>query len=93
MMPPGTSPERPGNGGLDAVLAGLQRASFPMDKEQLCFAVGDLEIADPDGRQFAVRRLFERVDQDRFTSAEDVAHALRMAVALEADRVPPSESS
>ena len=87
-MPPGTSPDA-GEGGLDAVLAGLPSAGFPMDKEQLCFTVGDLEVTDPSGQRFPVRRLLERVPQQRFENADAVAHALRMAVALEADRVPP----
>jgi hypothetical protein len=87
MMPPGMSPS--GDGGLDVVLAGLQRDAFPLDKEQLCVVVGDLELADASGQRFSVRRLLDRVGETNFDTPEDVAHALRMAVAMEADRVPP----
>lgn len=87
MMPPGMPPSAEhGDAGVDVVLAGLQQASFPMDKAHVCDMVGDLEVADASGARIAVRRLLDRVDQSRFESGEDVAHALRTAVALEADR-------
>ena len=68
------------------MLSGLPRTAFPMDKEQLCMTIGDLELADASGHRIAVRRLLDRVDETRFESAEDVTQALEMAVALEAER-------
>jgi hypothetical protein len=73
-------------GGIDAVLSGLPRTVFPMDKEQLCVTIGDLEVSDVSGHRIAVRRLLDRVDAQRFESPEDVTEALEMAVALEAER-------
>ena len=76
----------PTTGGIDAVLSGLPLTAFPMDREQLCVTIGDLEVSDAAGHRIAVRRLLDRVDSQRFDSPEDVTEALEMAVALEAER-------
>jgi hypothetical protein len=74
------------NGGIDAILSGLPRTTFPLDMEQLRVTIGDLEVSDASGHRIAVRRLLERVQGERFESPEEVAQALEMAVALEAER-------
>jgi len=76
----------PTNDGLDAILSGLPRTTFPMDREQLRVMIGDVGVSDASGHRIVVRRLLERVREKRFESPEEVTRALEMAVALEAER-------
>ncbi len=75
-----------GAGGLEVVLESLQVESFPMDKEALDYAIGDLEITDAGGVGLPVRELLDRVPESRFDDTESVAAALRRVIATEADR-------
>ena len=77
------------DGGLEAVLGALQTESFPMDKEALYYAIGDLEIRDPSGMSFAARVLLDRIRQSRFHSVEEVARLLRRAAEAEVARTRP----
>ena len=87
MMPPG--PDEQDEGGLEAVLAALQEESFPMDKADLYYAVGDLALTDAVGRIVSVREVLDRIDTKRFDSVDDVAASLRSALDADTAIRPP----
>lgn len=72
--------------GLQAVAETLREEDFPIDKEGLCYSVGDLGVADASGHGFPVWLLLDRIDQTRFDTIEDVLRLLRVAFAAEVDR-------
>jgi hypothetical protein len=76
-------------GGLEVVLGALQEESFPMEKDELYYAVGDLAVTDGAGRIFTVREMLDRVEKSRFQSVDDVADTLRAAVAADEARTTP----
>jgi hypothetical protein len=65
---------------LDTVNDALQAEWFPMDKQGVAYAVGDMTIERSDGRCIPVRTVLDLVDSDRFESAEAVTGALKAAV-------------
>ena len=71
------------------ILSGLPRAGFPMTKEQVRCAIGELEVSDSTGQRITVRELLDRVNDDRFATPGEVARALEMGIALEAERTVP----
>jgi hypothetical protein len=75
--------------GLEAVLAALREEDFPMDKQNLYYMVGDLNVTDESGGIVSVREVLDRVDRSSFRSVDDVAAALRSAMRAEAARTPP----
>ena len=75
--------------GLEAVLAALREEDFPMDKQNLYYMVGDLNVTDEAGRIVTVREVLDRVDRPSFRSVDDVAAALRSAMDAEAASTPP----
>ena len=77
------------NAGIEVILSGLPRAGFPMTREQVRAAIGEMEVSDSSGRRVTVRELLERVNEDRFASPKDVARALDVGIALEAERSVP----
>jgi hypothetical protein len=77
------------NAGIDVILSGLPRAGFPMTKEKVRSAIGDLEVSDSTGQTITVSELLDRVNEDRFATPGDVARALEMGIALEAERTVP----
>jgi hypothetical protein len=77
------------NAGLEVILSGLPRTGFPMTREQVRRAIGDLEVSDSTGQRTPVRELLDRVNEDRFASADDVERALEMGIALDAERSVP----
>jgi hypothetical protein len=76
-------------GGLEVVLGALQEESFPMEKEDLYYAVGDLALTDGAGRIVSVREVLDRLGKSRFQSVDDVAKSLREAIVAEEARTPP----
>ena len=77
------------HGGLEAVLGALQEESFPMDKEDLYYAVGDLAVTDAAGGILSVREVLDRLGKARFLSVDDVAQSLREGLLVrEAERPP-----
>jgi hypothetical protein len=86
-MPPG--PDEQNEGGLEVVLSALREESFPMDKDELYYAVGDLAVTDAEGRIVSVREVLDRTDKSRFQSVDDVAHTLRSVIVTEEARLPP----
>ncbi len=91
MIPP-PGPEDRDDGGLVAVLAALQQEEFPMDKEDVYYAVGDLAVTDAAGRILSVREVLDRVETSRFQSSGDVAHALEAVIRAEAATLPPESA-
>jgi hypothetical protein len=89
-IPPGTDERN--EGGLEAVLAALQQETFPMEKDALYYAVGDLALTDGTGRIVSVREVLDRVDRGRFLSVEDVADSLRNAMRADEASLPPEAS-
>jgi hypothetical protein len=87
MMPPG--PDERDDGGLEAVLGALQEESFPMDKPDLYYAIGDLALTDGAGGIVSVREVLDRIAKTRFQSADDVADSLRATLDVEAVQTPP----
>ena len=87
MIPPGTDEQ--GEGGLEAVLAALQEEDFPMDKEDLYYAVGDLAVTDAEGRIVSVREVLDRTEKARFQTVDEVAKTLRSAVVAEGAQTLP----
>jgi hypothetical protein len=77
------------DGGLEAVLGALQSESFPMEKEDLYYAVGDLALTDGAGRIVSVREVLDRLDKARFQSVDDVATSLRQAIAADEASTAP----
>jgi hypothetical protein len=65
---------------LDTVTEALRAESFPMDKQGVAYAVGDLSVERSDGRCIPVRTVLDCIDADRFGSADEVAGALKAAV-------------
>ncbi len=79
-------------GGLEVVLGALQEEDFPMDKEDLYYAVGDLAVTDGAGRIVSVREVLDRLGKSRFQSVEDVARSLRDAMVADEASRPPEAS-
>jgi hypothetical protein len=77
------------NAGIEVILSGLPRSGYPLSREQVRSAIGGLEVSDSTGQRITVRELLDRVNEDRFASPEDVARALEMGIALEAERTVP----
>ena len=77
------------NAGIEVILSGLPRTGFPLTKEQVRSAIGNLEVSDSTGQRITVRELLDRVNEDRFATPEDVERALAMGIALEAERTVP----
>jgi hypothetical protein len=76
-------------GGLEVVLGALREEDFPMDKEDLYYAVGDLAVTDGVGRIVAVREVLDRLRKARFQSVEDVAQSLRETMIADEASTPP----
>jgi len=76
-------------GGLEVVLSALREEDFPMDKEDLYYAVGDLAVTDGVGRIVAVREVLDRLRKARFQSVEDVAQSLRETMIADEASTPP----
>jgi hypothetical protein len=87
MMPPGF--RKTSEGGLEAVLATLREEDFPMDKQNLYYTVGDLNVTDEAGRLVTVREVLDHVDRPSFRSVDDVAAALRAAMNADEAQTPP----
>ncbi|HEY8516544.1 MAG TPA: hypothetical protein VIS07_13615 [Candidatus Binatia bacterium] len=66
--------------GIDDVEEALRGEDFPMDKEGLAYAVGEIEISDSSGRIVPVRSVLDVIDQERFASVEEAVAAICAAV-------------
>ncbi len=65
---------------LDSVTEALRAEWFPMDKQGVAYAVGDLSIERSDGRCIPVRTVLDHIAADRFDSVDAVTGALLAAV-------------
>lgn len=73
--------------GIDGVEAALRAEDFPMDKEALAYAVGEIEISDPSGATVPVRNVLDRIAVESFASVEEAVSAI-CAAAGEAAQQP-----
>lgn len=65
------------NRGIQAVADALVYESYPMDRHEVDYAVGDIAVEDGKGGFTPVRDLTDRFEKDRFDSAEEVIEAIR----------------
>jgi hypothetical protein len=65
--------------GLKTIREALGLEDFPMSKEEVDYAVGDVDVEDGKGGFIPVYQLTERFKQNLFDTPEDVIHALQRA--------------
>ena len=63
--------------GIDAVADALRAEDFPMDKQALAYAVGDIDVEDGHGGSVPVRNVLDVLEQSEFASAELAVRAIR----------------
>jgi len=68
--------------GIDGVESALRAEDFPMDKQGLAYAVGDIEIRTATGDTVAVRDVLDHVGASRFASVEEAVSAICAAAEL-----------
>ncbi len=66
--------------GIDTVAEALGAEDFPMNKQDVAYSVGDIEVEDSRGRSVPVRIVLDAIDQEEFATAEGVIHAIRAAL-------------
>ncbi len=64
-------------GGLDRVTAALEAESVPTPKENLYYAIGDMVLETPSGKQVPVRDVLDGVEATTFQTVGDAVIALR----------------
>jgi hypothetical protein len=65
---------------MAAVAQALREEDFPMDKQGINYAVGDIEVEDGQGGYVLIRRLTDFMGEKDFASAEEIVRALHKAV-------------
>lgn len=75
--------------GIEDVRAALRAEDFPMDKQALAYAVGEIEIRDRTGRSVPLRRVLDVMRDESFASPDEAVHAICSA----ADRAPDRDAS
>jgi len=66
--------------GLRAVVEKLRSEEFPMDKQDIDFSVGDMEVEDGLGSTIPVRRVTPFIEAQNFSAAEQVVRSLQGAL-------------
>jgi hypothetical protein len=72
--------------GFRAVAEALRLEDYPLDKEGIDYAVGDIEVENGANSWVPVRDLTDRVRREGFNSPEEIIRALHEA--LESRRKP-----
>lgn len=68
------------NARLKAVVETLRGEDFPMDKRDIDYSIGDMDLDGPDGTLVPVRDLTDRLERDSFSSPEEVMRSLQGAL-------------
>lgn len=63
--------------GLDLIRDALRVEDFPMTREDLDYAIGDVEVSDTHGKWMPVRRVLDVVPQRKFHSVQEVIDAIQ----------------
>ncbi len=79
----------PSGGSLERVAAALEAESFPTPKENLYYAIGDMMLSTPSGKQVPVRDVLDRVEATSFQTVGDAVIALRDSF----ERMEPPEGA
>lgn len=66
--------------GMQAVHDALKLEEYPATKQDINYAVGDIEVEDAKGGYLPVRMVLDNVGQSNFTNAEEVVSALQKAI-------------
>lgn len=66
--------------GLELIEDSLRVEDFPMTREDLDYAIGDVEVEDAQGRFVAVRRVLDVVPQREFATCDEVVSAIKQYV-------------
>src|SRR5438094_408798 len=66
--------------GFRVVAEALRLEDCPLTKDDINYAVGDVEVPDSHGRYIPVRDVLDVVEHDQFNSAEEAVQAIRTAV-------------
>lgn len=66
--------------GIELISEALRVEDFPMTREDLDYAVGDVEVEDTQGRFIAVRRVLDAVPQREFSTADEVVESIQKYV-------------
>ena len=75
--------DRPEFIGLDVVLDALMGEDFPMDKETLYYAVGDIEVPGPHGKNQPMRSVLDHMPQLKFETLGQAITAIKRALQSE----------
>lgn len=66
--------------GLSVVAEALRAEDFPANKEDLAYAVGDIQIQDSHHHWVPIREVLDLIPEKDFRSAEEAVRAIRAAV-------------
>ncbi len=62
--------------GIETVAQALRLETFPTDKQNLYYSVGDIDIENADGHRVAVRDVLGQVQEERFMTERDALAAI-----------------
>lgn len=66
--------------GMEAVREALDLEAFPLDRQGVYYAIGDILVRDARGDEFFVRDVLDRVRGERFGSTLQITDALQRAL-------------